>query len=235
MKIDRLFEEAESVAQYENPRWLEIGHETNPIREFLKRVIDVHCEVGKGTNTLDIGSGTGWLVNYFHLKGSTKSIGIDPSSTNINYARNAYPGVEFCASSIGNYVCNEKYDLITGLLSFSHIADLESTAQKCYEFLNPNGKLLIIVQDYSYYSIARHGYEVRIEAISNDEYITSVTRSDLVITDIIRRNSVYISAFKQFKLLNEIGIKPDFKLREAYPKYSSFSSVPIFQLLEFRK
>jgi len=65
----------------------------------------------KGSNILDIGSGTGYFTNYANKKGC-KVEGMDVDAINIKKAKNLYPDIDFKEGSGLELRDEDKYDMV---------------------------------------------------------------------------------------------------------------------------
>lgn len=101
-----------------------------------------------GKKVLDIGCGVGNLTNYINQKGYHVT-GIDYASEMLEIAKKEFKNTEFIKMDMRNITLKDKYDGIMLAYSLFHVTkkDAEYVLNKCYELLNPKGKMLIILQE----------------------------------------------------------------------------------------
>lgn len=99
---------------------------------------------------LDIACGPGTFIGNFLDK---KSIGLDISDNQINYAKNTYSSLssQFYIKDMNKEFNDEKnYDVITLLEFIEHISpeEVNDLVLKCMDKLNKNGKIIITTPNY---------------------------------------------------------------------------------------
>ena len=99
---------------------------------------------------LDIACGPGTFIGNFLDK---KSIGLDISDNQINYAKNRYSSLssQFYLKDMNKEFNDEKnYDVITLLEFIEHISpeEVNDLVLKCMDKLNKNGKIIITTPNY---------------------------------------------------------------------------------------
>jgi cyclopropane fatty-acyl-phospholipid synthase-like methyltransferase len=115
--------------------------------------------LNKSDSLLDIGCGRGELVIYHSISGG-KATGVDFSDEAIKLAKSKAfelkAGCDFQMSSFEKINEEVKYDRIVSIDFIEHIAIEEGKAffQKCYNLLNPGGRLLV----YTYPNTIRRKY-----------------------------------------------------------------------------
>lgn len=103
----------------------------------------------KGSNILDIGSGTGHHVADYDKLGY-KGIGIDLSKAMINKSKNNYPESNYIHGNVmnNNTIREDSIDLITSLFfSTYYIKDKLAFFTNCHRWLKNNGYLAIHLVD----------------------------------------------------------------------------------------
>lgn len=100
---------------------------------------------------LDIACGPGTFIGNFL---DNKSVGLDISKNQIQYAKNKYPSLnsQFFVKDMNVEFDDEGfYDVITLLEFIEHISseEVNSLLLKCYNKLNSNGKIIITTPNYS--------------------------------------------------------------------------------------
>ena len=106
-----------------------------------------------GRRLLDIGCGNGFWAHRFAELGY-EVVGIDPSETGIEQARNAYPAIRFEVVEIGPDVCEQlgavPFDVAVSLEVVEHLYLPRLWAVGCFSALRPGGRLIC--------STPYHGY-----------------------------------------------------------------------------
>lgn len=98
---------------------------------------------------LDVGCGSGLLLDYAKSKGC-KTSGVEYSLSACTICRENEHTV---FSSLENV--NQKYDIITAFDLVEHLYDFPAFINKCKQLLNPDGILIILTGDNSYYEAQR--------------------------------------------------------------------------------
>lgn len=234
-----LFRRATDPKQYDLPdlEWSEETGLESPYRAFFWSPFLKHAKEWKNSSLLDIGAGTGWLVNEVKKYGAKKVIGIEPSEKNREMAERFFPEAQLEDASLESLQTDEKYDGAFSVMSFPHIADLPAAMQKISSLLKKDGRFYLLVPDYDYYKRPRHDYAIDIEEITSEEFVIAVNRPSGKLADIVRRNRVYIGAANtaDLKLVSQAAIPPTEELMERQPKYRAFEGTPLVQFLVFQK
>jgi SAM-dependent methyltransferase len=115
-------------------------------------------EKNKINNVLEVGSGTGVLINV--LKDNFKNIkftGLDPNQSGFhNYEKISKKllqnndSINVIKSPIGKFETKEKYDLIFSFNVFEHIESQSEYISKTNELLAVNGKNIIFAPNYDF-------------------------------------------------------------------------------------
>jgi len=127
------------------------------------RMVINRLDLNKSNSLLDIGCGRGEIVIYHALNGG-KATGADFSDEAISLAsakaEELQASCSFIVSSFENLDETGKYDRIIALDFIEHISTDESETffTKCYNLLNPGGKLLIFT--YPNTIRRRYGYKL---------------------------------------------------------------------------
>ena len=105
------------------------------------------------TRVLDIGCGSGFWANWLAQKGY-EVVGVDPSESGIQLARNAYPKVRFEQMVADDRLCEqmgvEPFDLVISLEVVEHVYSPRQWASACFHALKPGGRMIC--------STPYHGY-----------------------------------------------------------------------------
>lgn len=207
----------------------------SPWMDFYKQYILPSTEDIKGKNILDIGSGTGWLLEESRINGAANVVGIEPSKSNVQIARKLYPNVQTLLSSLEDYDTKATYDYIFALMSFLHIADVLKAMKKVSNLLSNKGSFRMIVPDFDYSKTPRFGYDLEVKPLSDDEYVVRIERPTVATIDIVRKIEVYTTAATKEGLLLEKSspVLPTNELLQEKPQYEQFKGKPIAQMLWF--
>ncbi|OGG58599.1 hypothetical protein A2765_02660 [Candidatus Kaiserbacteria bacterium RIFCSPHIGHO2_01_FULL_56_24] len=233
------FERAIKSDQYDlgDLLWVKEGRADTTRTGYFWEYLEPYVEGWKGKTVLDIGAGTGWLVSKALEKGAVKAVGIEPAKNNVAQGLQDHPEVSLVNASLEAFDgMGEHFDRIVAVMSFSHIADIDSAFSKIRSMIDDIGELILLVPDYDYFKIQRHDYQIETQEIDADQYAVSVTRPSGTLADIIRRPSVYINAAEHagFKLLEEKPMPPTETQMVRAPKYATVKNQALTQLLRFR-
>ncbi len=234
-----LLERATDPQQYDKEviYWERERETQSPWMNFYKQYILPSAEDIKDAKILDIGSGTGWLLEEVRSKGATKVIGIEPSESNVQIARKQYPNVQTLLSSLEDYKDTDTYDYIFALMSFLHIADVPRSMKKVASLLSHKGSLRMIVPDFDYAKAPRFGYGLEVESLTDSEYVVRTERPTVTTVDVVRKVEVYTTAATETGLVLEksVSVLPTNDLLEKKPQYEQFNDKPIAQMLWFTR
>ncbi len=105
----------------------------------------------KYSTHLDIACGPGTFIGNFL---DTRSVGVDISNNQINYAKNTYSALrnQFYVKDMNKEFDDEKkYDVITLLEFIEHISsdEVNNLVAKCMNKLNKNGKIILTTPNYN--------------------------------------------------------------------------------------
>jgi cyclopropane fatty-acyl-phospholipid synthase-like methyltransferase len=235
--MNRLLTDATDPRQYDVIDWArEAKGLRNPMRAFFWSYLVKELRDLKDKSLLDIGSGTGWLLDLALKNGAKLAIGIEPSIRNYKTSQQLYPSTTTVNTTFENYSSNTQFDYITGLLSVIHIMDLRTAFAKMKALLTKNGRVILIVSDYDYWKRPRYDYQVEIEDINDDEFVSRTTRSFGTLTSIVRKVKKYEELAQKARLALEkhVSMIPTPELIEKEPKYQAMQDSPIMHLLIFK-
>jgi len=71
-------------------------------------------------------------------------LGVEPSLSNYQLSLKAYPETEALNLTFEDLVINEKFDLIIGIMSFTHIKNMDFALSKIKELMSKKGELAIL-------------------------------------------------------------------------------------------
>ena len=235
-----IYKRAINPYQYDlsDMQWEEEGTKSSPTRtlhynyhlfKYLKNIKNKSC--------LDIGCGTGQLLDEFKKRGAKKAQGFEPSIKNIKIAKALYPDLKITRSTLQEFKIKDQFDIITCIMVLVHIPNLKQAFEKFKSLLNENGELYLIVENFSYFEKPRHGYEFNIKELNKKEAVIAVKRRYGFTADVIRKIEVYKKVAKKTGLVLEKEVKLKFtkNLIKAAPRYKSAKNVIINHLLIYRK
>lgn len=205
--------------------------------DFFWEYLKPYAGEWKGKSFLEIGAGTGWLLERARQAGARRAVGVEPAQNNIVEALRLYPKANVVHNSFEGFDSKgERYDVIVGVMSFPHIADIAGAFKKIRSLLSESGEVILVIPDYEYFRMPRHDYQVETQEINADQYAVAVTRETGTIADIIRRVSVYEAAAKAtgLALVEDKAMKPTESQIARSPKYQSVRDHALTRLLRFK-
>jgi 2-polyprenyl-6-hydroxyphenyl methylase/3-demethylubiquinone-9 3-methyltransferase len=130
------------------------AHEATTYR-WLARAVDALCPPPTpGMRLLDVGCGNGFWAAHFARRGYAV-VGIDPSASGIEVARQAYPGIRFEQRVVSPRVCDElgepPFDVIVSLDVVEHLYAPRDWALGCFHALRPGGTLVCSTPYHGYW------------------------------------------------------------------------------------
>jgi len=118
-----------------------------------KSIIDMTHPTPENSVFLDVGSGTGTLVNKLTENGY-QAYGIDASQAMVDISQRKFPKIETkCGSTQDSMVYNKNTFTHITCVDFTvyHMLDKMSFFRNCYQWLMPNGYLVVhLVDKYKY-------------------------------------------------------------------------------------
>ena len=158
-------------------------------------IIDsIGSHISKCKRILDLGCGTGFLIDLFPMISVEKYLGIDISSSMIKIAKNKYPThsfidgvIEDISDSIG------KFDVIVSLFSIPYI-DTESI-NHIYDVLESGGWFIGVYYDKPYLnsdSVYYNNEDVYNESVKPkvDEFIDNLVNRFTIIPDTVNTSII---------------------------------------------
>jgi len=207
----------------------------SPIRRLMYRNLIKYIEKSRNKGVLDIGCGTGWLVNEVEKYKPKISRGIDPSMINCQVARSLFPNLDIQCIDFESFKKVEKYDDIYSVMTLSHFQELTSFFEKCWQLTKKGGNLIFIIPDYYYFKKKRENTITTIVQY-DDCYAVSVEKNGKTLSQIVRKNKLYHNYAEKigFKLLEEKSIEADDDLIEESTKKIE-TSTAMFYLMVYEK
>ena len=130
-------------------------YQSKPRVEFeYKQIVDMTHPTKENSVFLDVGSGTGNLVHKLHEDGY-QAYGIDESSAMVEMSQYKYPSID---TKCGNAMDAMSYDrgMFTHIMCMNftlyHFQDKWTFMRNCYNWLAPNGYLIVHLVERSKYN-----------------------------------------------------------------------------------
>ena len=116
--------------------------------QFQKRYFNmIEQEVRVGQSILDVGCGTGHLLERLGIYPDLLRVGIELNTDRAKMARQI-TGLEIWQVPIEEFSTNTKFDVITMINVLSHISSFDKLFAKLRSLLQPNGKLILKVGEF---------------------------------------------------------------------------------------
>lgn len=111
-------------------------------QDFIIDTIFDKAGINNKTDVLDVGCGTGVLIDDYLKRNVHSLTAIDISFEMIKVAKSKYPNIKFVCEDINNF--NQgKYDVIMFYDCFPHINNKDKALKHANELLKENGKIAI--------------------------------------------------------------------------------------------
>ncbi len=209
----------------------------NKVRNYThNKKIKIVSEYSKGKTILDIGCGSGELLNLFN-KHNWETLGVEPNSNARNFA-NAQYGIEVLDEHQINEIPSSSKDVITMWHVLEHVAGLNERMAEVKRILKDNGVVLIAVPNrisfdatyygefWAAYDVPRHLYHFTPDSIKK---LFEKHGFSLIKTLPMKFDSYYVSMLSEKyktgknKLLKalHIGLRSNLKARKNKNSYSS--------------
>lgn len=140
------YEVWEKLAHKYNNLWVQ-KYSLGPTRREVKKIVLPLLEKNKELKILDIGCGTGQLINEIrHQFQSVNYLGIDVAENMIDIAKKNNEGenIKFKTCSIETYDSQDKYDIIICTHAFPYFPNKEDMMKKIASLCNEEGQVIIV-------------------------------------------------------------------------------------------
>lgn len=175
----------------------------------IERVIKKHFINMKNLKALDFGCGTGYFCSKLKKMGF-RTLGIDASKNMIKIAKKQFAGIFFLSGSAEKI--KGRFDLISGIMVFQFIKNIENIFKKLIRHLNKNALFTF--------------------AVHNPDYVKKCLRDRVLFEDFASKKKprigfenfgsgkipIFIRTLKEYdKLLKQFGLK---RIFYSYPPFT---------------
>jgi SAM-dependent methyltransferase len=111
-------------------------------------------ELGVVEHVIDLGSGTGFLLNRIHteVSGSWRLTGVDFSEAAVERGRGLYPAISFvCGNAAATDFPDGAFSVVVSYGSIEHFDRPEDGIAEAGRLLRPGGRFFIMVPSLEYY------------------------------------------------------------------------------------
>ena len=140
------YEVWEKLAHKYNNLWVQ-KYSLGPTRREVKKIVLPLLEKDKELKILDIGCGTGQLINEIRQQFQCVNyLGIDVAENMIDIAKknNESENIKFKTCSIETFDCQDKYDIIICTHAFPYFPNKEDMMKKIASLCNEKGQVIIV-------------------------------------------------------------------------------------------
>ena len=133
--------------------WERIVPELIPSKDAAaQRMLDIHLRryriAGHSISqqkVLDIACGTGYGSQMLKQSGAASVLGVDISSTAIEFARSRYTddGIEFCQGDAEQFRSDQRFDVAVSFETMEHVPNPSNFLRVIHKHLVPGGRLLL--------------------------------------------------------------------------------------------
>lgn len=121
------------------PTWDE---DNNKSSDKINTIFD-YANIKEGIDVLDVGCGTGILVDDYQKRKVNSITGLDISDEMIKLAKEKYPDVHFVCDHALKFDEGKKYDAIIMYNCFPHFTEKEDTIKHLVDLLKDGGRIEI--------------------------------------------------------------------------------------------
>ena len=233
-------ERATDPNQYDSPElnWEQEGFADAPVRIFLWEQLAPSLGDLSDKSVLDVGTGTAWLPWRMQQElGADNVTALEPSASQRQLAHRFNPNQPVEPTDLLTYETNHTFDVITAIMVFEHIYDLQAAFRKLKDFSHEDTELLVIMADKERFLTPREDYEIDAQPVDDDTVVIRALRRYGVLHDIVRSVDTMTGAAREhdFNLVLHEPLAPDKKLQEAVSRYRGWGDQPICHLLQFKQ
>ncbi len=145
------------------------------IAEIHFRRYETALNYVKDKRVLDIACGTGYGTQMLALGGAKSVVGVDVSQESVRYAQQTYqaPGVEFICANAEQFECLDPFETIISFETLEHLLHPDQFLQRLHRLLVPQGTLLLSVP----LGETRHLDPYHLHAFQQEEVFALLDRS----------------------------------------------------------
>lgn len=138
-----------SSGEYADIELLDCERRYQGERHYYDRHLSSIAEECSGaTSLLDVGCGTGHLLELFEGRSNMRRLGIELNSQAARYARRT-ARCEIREIPLEQFQSEEKFDVVTMINVFSHIPSFDGMFRSLRAALNPGGKVIVRTSEMS--------------------------------------------------------------------------------------
>lgn len=235
--IQQLLARATDPLQYdlEDVFWNSENSLASPTRRFFFDYLFQFKGQWKDADILDIGCGTGWLMELLKENGAKSVEGVEPSHKNSTCVREK--GFPVYCGEFASFETEKTYDVLTSVMVLGHIAEICPAFEKMFSLTRKGGEVHLIVPAYEYFKRQREGCTVEVADISPEAYVVQVTRELGKIAEIVRKEEVYARIAQEvgFVVQQPLPMYPTSALMRDRPRFVAFKDQPLTYLLRLQK
>lgn len=182
--------------------------------DTLNTLLQTHEIDATDKVVLDVGSGLGFFVDYFLMKGAKNVAGLDIAPASIDYLRQTYPQAQFHCVDVGAVPAlpvTTLFDIVSVISVLYHIVEEDAfrrALRNICQAVMPGGYLLISGMFKSTWQITAGHVQFR----TLDQYQAIFDQFNLQVVDVLPMYYLMNRTFVPFLLPPVLGLKPVIRL-----------------------
>jgi SAM-dependent methyltransferase len=145
----------------------------------------------RGRDVIDVGAGTGWLLERVLAAGARSVVGIEPSARNVAAGRARHPAIELARATLEEFAPPRRFDVALLVMVLPNLGDLDRAFGSLRDLLAPDGELQALVTAYSR---SPRQWEVDRDERNPQEYAVLLEHPRGALADVIRDPALYVEA-----------------------------------------